>query len=277
MAVTMGGTPAREPDASGDAVASDGLRLYWEVHGAGSPTIVLLPANPISHSRLWKAQVHHLARHFRVVLYDGRGNGRSDHPDPALPYQHRWNVSDCLAVMDATATPAAVLVGLCGDGVWPSAQIGAEHPERALGLVALAPGVPMLTPSHPWMAAAGARFEEHIDAPVRWQKNNRRPILADHRGFLEFFFGEMFPEPHSTKPLEDAVAFGLDGRPEMLVMEDELGFATREEIEDVCRRVRCPALVIQGDRDNCQPFARGLRFAELTGAEHVRLEGAGHI
>src|SRR3954454_6834630 len=154
MTVTTVGTRARERDATGYARTADGLRLYWEVHGSGRPAIVLLPANPISHSRLWKARPPLLARHFRVVLYDGRGNGRSDHPDPALPYQHRWNVSDCLAVMDATATPTAVLVGLCGDGVWPSAQIAAEHPERALGLVALAPGVPMITPSHPWMAVA---------------------------------------------------------------------------------------------------------------------------
>jgi pimeloyl-ACP methyl ester carboxylesterase/UDP:flavonoid glycosyltransferase YjiC (YdhE family) len=277
MAVSTGGTRAREPDESGYATSSDGLRLYWEVHGSGSPTIVLLPANPISHSRLWKAQVHHLARHFRVVLYDGRGNGRSDHPDPEQPYQHRWNTSDCLDVMAATSTEAAVLVGLCGDGVWPSVQIAAEHPERALGLVALAPGVPMLTPPHPWRAEAAAHFADRPEDPVGWRKYNRHYILADHRGFLEFFFGEMFPEPHSAKQLEDAVAFGLDSRPELLVMEDELGVSSGEEVEAVCRQVRCPVLVVQGDRDNCQPFERGLRFAELTGAEHVRLSGAGHI
>jgi UDP:flavonoid glycosyltransferase YjiC (YdhE family) len=127
------------------------------------------------------------------------------------------------------------------------------------------------------MVAAFERFDEPVADPVGWQKFNRHHIVAEHRDFLEFFFGEMFPEPHSTKQIEDAVAFGLDGRPEMLVMEKEVGFSSPEEIEEVCRRVRCPVLVVQGDRDNCQPFARGLRLAELTGGEHVRLEGAGHI
>ena len=44
---------------------------------------MLLPPTPISHSRIWKAQVHYLARHHRVVVYDGRGNGNSDIPDPS--------------------------------------------------------------------------------------------------------------------------------------------------------------------------------------------------
>ncbi len=65
-----------------------------------------------------------------------------------------WYASDCLAVMDATATEAAVLAGICNDGVWPSVQIAAAHPERVLGLVALAPGLPLLVPGHPWRVAA---------------------------------------------------------------------------------------------------------------------------
>jgi pimeloyl-ACP methyl ester carboxylesterase len=277
MPVTETGTRAREPDRTGRATTRDGLGLHWEVHGDGSPAIVLLPPCPISHSRIWKAQIHPLARRHRVVVYDGRGNGLSDFPDPSGVWDYGWYADDCLAVMDATGTQSAVLVGLCGDGVFPSVQLAAQHPDRVLGIVAIAPGVPLLTPTHPNRAKELERFDEVIDDPRGWEKYNRHFILADHRGFLEFFFGEMFPEPHSEKHLEDAVAYGLDSTPELLVMDDELGVETREEVEAVCRQVRCPVLVVQGDRDECQPFERGLALAELTGAEHVRLEGAGHI
>ncbi|HEX6762805.1 MAG TPA: alpha/beta fold hydrolase [Gaiellaceae bacterium] len=239
---------------------------------------MLLPPNPISHSRIWKAQVHYLARHFRVVVYDGRGNGRSDHPDPARPWLGRWWAADCLAVMDAAGVEAAVLAGICADGVWPSLQIAAAHQERILGIVAVAPGVPWLTPPHPFRAAALETFEDEIDDPDGWEKFNRSYILRDHRGFLEFFFGEMFPEPHSTKQLEDAVAYGLDSAPELLVMDDAGAVAdSREDVEEICRRVRCPVLVVQGDRDNCQPFERGLALADVVGADHVLLAGSGHI
>src|SRR6195256_2323030 len=110
MPVTETGTRARQPDSSGYATTGDGLRLYYEVFGAGDKTIVFLPATPISHSRLWKAQVHYLARHFRVIVYDGRGNGLSDHPDPNGVWPGRWWAEDCRTVMDATGTESAVLV-----------------------------------------------------------------------------------------------------------------------------------------------------------------------
>jgi pimeloyl-ACP methyl ester carboxylesterase/predicted glycosyltransferase len=265
VSVTETGTRARLPDEAAYATADDGLRLYWEVHGSGDTTVVLLPANPISHSRLWKAQVHYLARRYRVVLYDGRGNGLSDTPDSAGTWPQRWWPEDCLTVMDATGTASAVLVGLCGDGVWPSIQIAGTHPERVLGIVAIAPGVPHVAPRAAWWEGPGAKVTPEF-------------IAADHRGFLEFFFDAMLPEPHSTKQLEDAVAYGLDGPVEALLMDDSDPIAdTKEEAEAICRRVRCPVLVIQGDQDNCQGYARGLAVAKLTGGDHVGIEGGGHL
>ena len=275
--MTENGIRSREPDEHGFTATADGLRLYWEVHGAGPTSIVLLPPCPISHSRIWKAQIHHLARHHRVVAYDGRGNGRSDCPDTTKPFDHRWYIDDCLAVMDATGTQTAVLAGICGDGVWPALQLAAERPERVHGVVALAPGVPFLTPPLDHRVSSLETWDDEIEDPQGWEKFNRHYILANHRGFLEFFFGEMFPEPHSTKHLEDAVAFGLDGPVEALAMDEVLTVETKDEAEAICRQVRCPVLVIQGDRDNCQPFARGVALAELIGAEHVRLDGAGHV
>lgn len=278
MPITETGTRARQPDSSGYAMSEDGLRLYYEVFGTGDKTIVLMPPNPTSHSRIWKGQVHYLARHFRVVAYDGRGNGRSDHPDPAGLWLGRWHADDCRSVMDATATEGAVLVGICGDGVWPAIQLAATHPDRVQGIFAIAPGVPWLVPPHPFRFAALKTFEDVLPSYEGWEKQNRHYMTVDWKGFNEFFFSEMFPEPHSTKQIEDAVAYGLDTTAAANLMENGEPIATtKAEVEEICRRVRCPMLVIQGDKDNCQPFSRGLAVAELTGARHVTFEGSGHI
>jgi pimeloyl-ACP methyl ester carboxylesterase/UDP:flavonoid glycosyltransferase YjiC (YdhE family) len=225
---------------------------------------VLLPPSPITHSRIWKPQVHYLARHFRVVTYDGRGNGRADSPDPSGPWLGSWRRDDCVTILDATQTDRAVLVGVCVNGVWPSVQIAAAQPERVHGIVALAPGVPFIAPRNRWWDSVGDR-------------TSSERILADYRGFLEFFFSNMFPEPHSTKQIEDAVSFGLDTTARVLAMPGDPAPPTKDEVEATCRRVRCPVLIVQGDRDNCQSFETGLVLAELTGAEHVRIAGAGHI
>jgi pimeloyl-ACP methyl ester carboxylesterase/predicted glycosyltransferase len=278
MGVTETGTRARQPDTAGYAI-SDGLRLYYEVFGDGPRNVVLMPAYPISHSRLWKAQVHYLARHFRVVAYDGRGNGRADFPDPATKWSNRFYARDCLAVMDATGTKAAVLVGICHDGVFPSLQIASDHPERVLGIFAIAPGVPHVSPPHPVRAAAVERFHEELDSYEGWFKQNEHYWRRDYADFMRFFWTEMFPEPHSTKQIEDAVAYGLDGSVEVMLMDEVDPVATdREQVEAILSRVRCPVVVAPGDRDHCQPPERGRITAPLIpGASFVELSGSGHI
>ena len=70
---------ARYPDDEG-FVDNNGVKIGYEVFGSGTPTLLLLPTWTIIHSRFWKLQVPYLARHFRVVTFDGPGNGRSDRP-----------------------------------------------------------------------------------------------------------------------------------------------------------------------------------------------------
>src|SRR4029079_2603828 len=96
---------ARLPDSGGWASDEHGVRVHWDVYNdTGSPTVVLLPSTPIVHSPQWKGQVAYLARHFRVVTYDGRGNGRSDRPVDSDAYRSAAIVGDIRRVLDATGT-----------------------------------------------------------------------------------------------------------------------------------------------------------------------------
>ena len=115
------------------------MRLYYEVYGSGEPTVLLLPTWSIVHSRHWKMQIPYLARHCRVVTFDGRGNGRSDRP--AAGYDEREFAADALAVMDATATEQAVIVSL-SLGAQRGLLLAAEHPERVTGAVFIGPSLP---------------------------------------------------------------------------------------------------------------------------------------
>jgi len=94
---------ALEPSASG-TVERDGVQLYWESFGEGETTLVLLPTWSIIPSTFWKLQVPYLARHHRVVTFDGRGSGRSSRPTGAEAYTHHELAADTLAVLDATTT-----------------------------------------------------------------------------------------------------------------------------------------------------------------------------
>ena len=74
---------ARYPDEEG-FIERDGVRVFWESYGQGDQTILFLPTWTLVHSRVWKAQIPYFARHFRVICFDPRGNGRSDRPRDAV-------------------------------------------------------------------------------------------------------------------------------------------------------------------------------------------------
>ena len=267
---------AREPDTTGTATSSDGVKIVYETFGTGDPTIVMLPSTPIIHSRQWKAEVPYLARHFRVVTYDGRGNGRSDRPTDVASYVGDRYLDDPRAVMDATATERAVLVGLCGDAVWPAVQFAARWPDRVLGIVAFAVGVPLLTPPHPWRVQYG--FHDELETEEGWAKLNEHYWRRDYPGFVRFFFGALASEPHSTKVLEDIVGWGLEGSVDAMIADGSVESSwTVESVEAVCRDVRCPMLIVHGTNDHCQPVSRAHRLAEITGGRLVIVDGADHL
>lgn len=269
---------AAQPAESGRVTSADGVGIAYDVYGAGDPTIVFLPSSPIVHSRQWKGQVPYFSRRHRVVTYDGRGNGRSDRPTEAAAFVDDRFVDDVAAVMDGTATGRAVLVGLCVDGVWRAIRYAAEHPERVLGIVAFAVGVPRLAPPQPHYVAAHETFERELPSYAGWQKFNRHHWREDYRDWVTFFFGEIISEPHSTKAVEDAVDWAMEATVDTMLAEADAEFPfDRDAIEAICRSVRCPMLLVHGTEDTCQHLDRARRLAELTGAPLVVIEGADHM
>ena len=269
-------TRARYPDEEG-YVERDGVRVFYEVYGDAPTTFLLFPTGPISHSRLWKAQIPYLSRYFRVVVFDPRGNGRSDRPGTAKAYS-RWEfVEDGRAAIEAAGAETALVGGLCHGG-GSALMLAARYPAIALGVFAIAPFVPMLAPSHENYLQFP--FDEELDTEEGWAKCNSHYWRRDYPGFLEFFFSHQLPEPHSTKQLEDCVEWGLAGDVDANVLsavEASRPWASEKDARALCKRVRCPVLVAHGDLDGCQPRQEAEAVAELTGGSLVTLEGAGHL
>ena len=159
-------------------------------------------------------QIPYLARSHRVITFDPRGNGRSDRPIGANAYDEREFAADALAVLDATGTDRAVIVGF-SMGAQRSLLLAAEHPERVAGAVFIGPSVPLppIAPREMWIDD----FNRPRAAYKGWEKYNRHYWLSDYEGFQEFFFSQVYTEPHSTKPREDSVAWGLDTDAETLI------------------------------------------------------------
>ena len=259
---------AREPDEVGE-IERDGVRVGYELFAGpvGAPTVVLLTSWAIVHMRQWKAQVPFLAREFRVITVEGRGNGVSDRPPDPAAYLDREAVEDVVAVLDTTGTDRAVAIGL-SLGARRALQLAAWHPERVAGVVSIGAALP-------WPLPPG--FEEIRGSHEGWEKANRHYWLADYRGWVEFFMSQVVTEPHSTKQWEDLVEWGLDTDGATLANTVAgVGEPSAADAEDICRAVRCPVLVVHGDADAVTPYENGVAIAEWTGGSLVTVRGGGH-
>jgi pimeloyl-ACP methyl ester carboxylesterase len=266
-------TRALYPDESG-YVERDGVRVYYEAYGSGEPRILLLPTWSFVHSRYWKMQVPYLARHRRVVTFDGRGNGRSDRLLGAEAYSIREFALDALAVLDATATERAVVVGSSCASLW-GVLLAAEHPGHVAGAAFIGPAIPL---APPLPERTVFPFDELLETDEGWAKYNIHHWLRDYRDFLEFFVGKCFTEPHSTKQIEDTVGWSLETTPEVLADHDAgIELPIGDDFGELCKRVRCPVLVMHGDEDALHPHARGMALAEATGGQLVTFSGSGHF
>jgi pimeloyl-ACP methyl ester carboxylesterase len=267
---------ARLPDTDG-YVEHRGVKIGYEVYGDAAPAIVLLPTWNIIHTRFWKLQIPYLARHHRVVVFDGPGNGRSDRPADPAGYAVDAVAGATVAVMDATGTDAAVLVGLSAGAFW-SLRVAVDHPARVLGQVLIAPAIRLL-PTPAGSPQNATDFHRRFTDPEGWQKYNEHHWREHYEDFLEFFFAECFSEPHSTKPREDTVGWGRETTAEVLLTE-YAARATRptpDMVRAMGEQLQAPVLIIHGGDDHVVLPHQAPALAAALGAELVVLEGSGHI
>lgn len=257
-----------------DFVERDGGRIGFEVYGAGDPPIVFVPPWQIVHSRAYKAQIPDFARRHLVLAWDNRGNGRSDRPTDPSVHTTLERAANLEAVMDTCDVRAAVLVGL-SSASGPMVVFADRHPDRVLALVFICPAAPLGQPG----PGAHVSFDDVLPDDVGWNKENVHFWRRDFRAYLEHFFEQALPEPHSTKPREDAVGYGLDTDAETLAQTQWAPRTLdRDRVVAICAAVTVPTLVIQGTDDRITHVSQGAGLAAaIPGARLELVAGGGHL
>src|SRR6476659_8796349 len=225
-------TRARYPDEEG-YIERDGVRVFYEVYGTGSPTILFCPTWTMVHSRVWKMQIPYLARHHRVVVFVSRGSQRT--------------------LLLAAEHPERVL-GLVLISPWFPAS-------RSLG------GLRYRIMSHPRVQPG---FKRKPITTRGWAKFNAVHFRRDFRDFVEWFAAMSTAEAHSIKGFDDVVGGGLETDPDTLaltVLAAAAAPAHRRDQLALARRVQCPVLVISGTKDKVTSHADARALAKATGGK----------
>lgn len=122
------------------ARAADGLHIAFQVSGEGPLDVVeigdgtLFPIDATSEQARWQAHVDRLTSFSRLVRFDPRGIGLSDPLGVSSPFTLEQWAADTLAVLDATGSERAVLMGTAQFAT-AAILLAATHPERTQALV----------------------------------------------------------------------------------------------------------------------------------------------
>jgi pimeloyl-ACP methyl ester carboxylesterase len=241
-------------------VERGGVKSWYAQYGDSGPWLAFAPIFQIANSRLLRGVVPYLSQHFRVVVMDLRGNGRSDRPDTPDQYSFDHYHADFVAVLDRLEVDRAAVVGISATGM-TAIRLAAEHPARV---------------SHLFLVGGWVERRMRPGMGEFLEQNHYARMREAWPAYLDEFFTVCFSEPHSTKPYEDGIRDGwaADGRHIAMGLAGWMG----NDVSELARQVRCPTLVIHGDQDGRVPYSQGELAAELIpGARLVTIGEGGHL
>src|SRR5580704_18465099 len=112
---------------------ADGVGLYYEEAGAGTPVIFV--HGFAGDYRTWEPQMQRFSRSHRCVTYSQRGYPPSDVPEDPARYGQDIARGDVIAVMDALGVEKAHVVGH-SMGAYTALHVGLRYPQRCLSVTA---------------------------------------------------------------------------------------------------------------------------------------------
>ena len=264
------------PD-SGWIAGADGVRLYYERIGSGTPTIIV-------PGRLFLARdLAPLGRRHTVILYDMRNRGRSSRVEDGRLLTIQKDVEDLEVVRRHFGVERFVPVGYSYLGLMV-VLYAMEHPSRVERLVQLGPvprkfgteypasllhrdSAPVVSP------AAAARLDSLERAG--WPAERPREYCEESRVTTLRLVGDPAKAALLPNPCEMPNEWPVNLRRHF-----EHHFAGVQQLDvppEAVARVRVPVLTVHGTWDRNAPYAAGREWAmTLPDARLLTVERAAH-
>lgn len=116
---------------------SDGVRLYYEEAGKGTPIVFVHEF--ADDLRSWEPQLRFFSRRYRCIAYNARGYPPSDVPKARSAYSQAIATDDIANVMRHLDIKKAHVIG-CSMGGFATVHFGLRYPRMALSLTAIGVG-----------------------------------------------------------------------------------------------------------------------------------------
>ena len=240
------------------SVSINGCRLYYELHGEGTETLMFSHGLLFS-TKLFEAQVTNFQDHYRILNYDHRGQGQSDPSE--TPFDMEQLYADAVSLIEQMNIGPVHFVGLSMGG-FVGMRLAARRPDLVKSLT---------------LIATSAETEK---AKLKYIILNTLVRLfgvkAVTKQVMPILFGSSF--------LNDAIRNAERTHWETLlsnntkhIVKSADAVIYRSAIVEELSKIACPTLVLVGDEDIATPLARAQVIVDaIPNAELKVIEHAGH-
>ena len=241
----------------------NGTNIYYESHGEGYPLVF---AYGLGGSTVeWEDQIPVFSRHYRFIVWDPRGHGRSDSPSEAEDYSQEIFAEDLKGLLDHLDIHQAYIGGLSmGGGI--ATRFTVLNPQRVAALLII--------------DSASAAGRKSTQEARRMRENIIR--LAETEGMQAAAEYSIKNNPNVTSSA--AAGSDQDDRiRRMYLALNPVGYAhcTRMLMNTVIdssliQNIDLPTLVLAGDKDPALPACRFIHEM-IHGSQLVVIPNAGHL
>jgi pimeloyl-ACP methyl ester carboxylesterase len=222
------------------ATADDGVRLYYEEAGSGTP--IIFAHEFAGDLRSWEPQLRHFSHHYRAIAYCARGYPPSDVLEAVASYSQDRARDDIVAILDHLGIDRAHVVGVSMGG-FASLHVGLYRPGRARSCVVAGAGYGAAPDEREKFRAeceAVARVFEAQGTPAAAERYTLGPTRVqfqnkDPRGWAEF--ARQMAE-HSARGSANTLRGYQMARPSLWDLAEDM------------RRSTVPMLIVTGDEDD---------------------------
>ncbi len=241
--------------------ASD-INIYYEIHGEGEPLLMI--QGYAQYSGHWTTLIPPFSKEYRVIIFDNRGTGRSDKPEP--PYTMKIMAADVKGLLDAIGIKKTNVFGVSMGGMIAQ-EFALTYPDEVINLVLGCTNCGgkqsvRSTPEalaflfSPEMAKLSVAERARETAPWLWSKE----FIAKYPEAVDAYVDITVKYPTSTQ--------GYAGHGQAIAGHDTY---------DRLPEIEVPTLVIAGDADRIIPSENSKIIASrIPGAELVMIPNAGH-
>jgi class 3 adenylate cyclase len=248
---------------------SGDVHIAYQVLGSGDVDLVYVMGWLTNLQTYWEEPsyrrfMQRLASFTRLILFDKRGMGLSDHTAIGTLEER---MDDVRAVMDAVGSERAILMGI-SEGAPLSMLFAATHPERTAGLIFVGGEVKeVIDDDWPWGELTREEYEAHLEGILSgetpWGKVER-VWFAPSREYDPATIDWFARLQRTAASPAAAVAF--------------MRLGSEIDVRHVAPSIHVPTLVMHTPEDPIVAFEQGRWLAEhIERAKFVELKGRDHV